>query len=94
MNLRLFFVILTFAVTVSVAFAREADPKALKFIEKMCDLKNPNISIDDKMDCVTDYNNCIIVGAGETDLSKADAKCLQRKTKERLDEQFQDSSGY
>ncbi len=90
MKMRLFWTVLMISVTVSVAFAREADPKALKFIEKMCDLKNPNISLDDKMDCVTDYNNCIIVGAGETDLSKADDSCVKRKTKERLDEQFQD----
>jgi hypothetical protein len=90
MNLRLILAVITISLACSALFAREPDPKLLKIIEKECDLDNPKISLDDKVDCVTDYTNCAIVGAGETDLNKLTRECVGRKSRERVHEQLQD----
>lgn len=70
----------------TLAFAKEPDPKVIELIQKRCDWFNQKISLDDRMDCMTDYLNCVIVGAGETDLN-AKASCLPKAAKRRQDEQ-------
>lgn len=87
MNLKMFFVFLYLVLTVSVAIA-EVHPKVREFALKHCDLFNE----DDRIDCVTDIVNCVIVGSGETDLTKLNYSCLNKASKRRIYEQLQDSS--
>ena len=66
------------------------DRKFIVHIENKCQWINEKIPFDIRMNCVTDYLNCTTVGAGETDWSKLDDKCLKLKAKEREDAQLQD----
>lgn len=68
------------------SFAKELDPRVIELIQKQCDWFNSKISLDDREDCMTDYLNCVIVGAGETDLN-AKASCLKQAAKRRKNEQ-------
>ncbi len=70
----------------SLAYCGEPDPRVIELIQKQCDWTNSKIPLDDRMDCMTDYLNCAIVGAGETDLN-AKASCLPKAAKRRQDEQ-------
>ncbi|HBI01188.1 MAG TPA: hypothetical protein DDY18_06145 [Flavobacterium sp.] len=65
--------------------------RLIKFIKTECDFLNTRISFDKRMDCVTDYLNCAIVGSGDVDLDQMLSKeCLKAAAKRRENAQLQD----
>lgn len=65
----------------------QQNDRLIKFIKTECDFLNKRISFDKRMDCVTDYLNCAIVGSGETDWDKLlNQQCLKAAAKRRESE--------
>jgi hypothetical protein len=81
--------VLFLILTTTVAMA-QSEANLMAIIKNRCDFFNKDISLDIRMDCVTDYVNCAVVGAGEIKPDKATQECLGKKAKERKHEQFQD----
>jgi hypothetical protein len=82
---RLFFAFFLLSLSLSVALAK-THPKVTEFALKHCSHKIlPNE--DDRIDCVTDIVNCVIVGSGETDLTKLNSSCLIKASQRRTYEQ-------
>ena len=85
MNFRIFLTFLLFALSFSIAMAK-THPKVTQFALEHCNYQIfPNE--DDRIDCVTDIVNCVIVNGGETDLTKLTPACLNKKAQERKHEQ-------
>lgn len=85
MKLRFYITIFLMSLTVTMAMA-ETHPKVTEFALKHChhDIFPDE---DDRIDCVTDIVNCVIVGSGETDLTKLTSSCLNKVSKRRIYEQ-------
>jgi hypothetical protein len=82
---RLFFTFLVLSLSLSVAMAK-THPKVTEFALKHCNHEIfPNE--DDRIDCVTDIVNCVIVDGGETDLTKLNSSCILKASKRRIYEQ-------
>lgn len=74
-----------FALSLSMAMA-ETHPKVREYALKHCNYEIfPNE--DDRIDCVTDIVNCVIVEGGKTDLTRLTPSCLNKKARERIYEQ-------
>ena len=85
MNLRFFLTILLMSLTFTMAIAA-TNPKVTEFALEHCNYKIfPNE--DDRIDCVTDIVNCVIVNGGETDLTKLNSSCILKASKRRIYEQ-------
>lgn len=80
--------LLIFLFLPSICMATTHD-ELVEHIKLRCNFLNEKIPFDVRMDCMTDYINCAVVGAGEIDLKKADDKCLKQSGKRREDAQFQ-----
>jgi hypothetical protein len=92
MKVKFYLTILVLSLSFSVAMAK-SDPRLIELIKKDCQFMDETLPLDNRIDCMTDYINCAIVGSGETDLTKLTNECLNRKARERRYEQrIQNSS--
>lgn len=64
----------------------------VEHIQLRCDFFNEKIPLDVREDCMTDYVNSAVVGAGEVDLKQASDERLKEAKKRREEDrgEFQD----
>lgn len=85
MKMRFYITILLMSLTMTMAMAA-THPKVSEYALEHCSYKVfPNE--DDRIDCVTDIVNCVIVNGGETDLTKLNSSCIVKASKRRIYEQ-------
>jgi hypothetical protein len=69
-----------------IACFADSKDDLVEHIKLRCDFLNEKIPLDVREDCVTDYVNSAVVGAGEVDLKQASDKRLKEAKKRREDD--------
>lgn len=60
----------------------------VEHIKLRCNWTNEKIPLDVREDCMTDYVNSAVVGAGEVDLKQASDKRLKEAKQRREDDEY------
>lgn len=88
--MKTFLIILS--LSISIACLADTQDDLVEHIKLRCDFLNEKIPLDVREDCMTDYVNSAVIGAGKVDLKQATDERLEEAKKRREEDygEFQD----